>query len=109
MASDKVLTVSDASFEQDVLKSDVPVVVDFWAVWCGPCRQIAPALDQLAEEFDGKVKVAKVNVDECPQLAGQFAVRSIPMLLVFQNGEEVNRQIGAAPKARLRGLFEAVS
>jgi thioredoxin 1 len=93
--------VTDGSFEQDVLKSSEPVVVDFWAEWCGPCHAIAPALEELATELDGKVTIAKLNIDENPQTAIRYGVRSIPTLIMFKNGEPMAMQVGAAPKSRL--------
>ena len=97
---------TDASFEQEVLKSDTPVLVDFWAEWCGPCKMIHPALEELAVEFEGKLKVAKVNVDENPNLPAKYGVRGIPALFMFKGGEVVSNRTGAAPKASLKGWIE---
>ena len=99
-------TVTDDTFEQEVLKSDVPVVVDFWAEWCGPCKMIGPALEELAEQYEGKVKIAKVNVDENPGTAAALGIRGIPALFLFKNGEIVSNKTGAAPKAALQGWIE---
>lgn len=93
--------IDNSNFQSDVLGSSEPVVVDFWAEWCGPCKMISPALEEISEEMDGKVKIAKVNVDENQDLAVQYGVRSIPMLLMFKDGEIADQMIGAAPKARL--------
>ena len=96
-----VCKVSDASFETDVLKSAGPVVVDFWAEWCGPCRMIAPALEEIAGQLGDKVKIVKLNVDENPRTASKYGVMSIPTLMLFKNGEMASRQVGAAPKQKL--------
>jgi len=92
---------SDASFESDVLKSAEPVVVDFWAEWCGPCRMIAPALEEISGQIGDKVKIVKLNVDENPNTAAKYGIMSIPTLLMFKNGEISSRQVGAAPKQKL--------
>ena len=92
---------SDASFESDVLKASAPVVVDFWAEWCGPCRMIAPALDEISGQVGDKVKIVKLNVDENPNTAAKYGIMSIPTLLMFKNGEISSRQVGAAPKQKL--------
>ena len=94
--------VSDATFDAEVRQSDIPVVVDFWAEWCGPCKQICPALEELSEEYAGRVKIVKVNVDENPQAPMQMGVRGIPALFLFKDGEVVSNKIGAAPKAALQ-------
>ena len=93
--------VTDASFEQDVLKSSTPVVVDFWAEWCGPCRMIGPALEEISNEMTGRVKIAKVNIDENPQIAADYGIRSIPTLFLFKNGQKVDQTVGAKPKGDL--------
>jgi thioredoxin 1 len=95
------VAVTDQSFQKDVLGSSEPVVVDFWAEWCGPCRFIAPALEEIATEMQGKVKIAKLNVDENPDTMMRYGVRSIPTLIVFKNGEPTAMQVGAIPKNRL--------
>ncbi|EFO32855.1 thioredoxin [Roseibium sp. TrichSKD4] len=94
-------TITDASFEEDVLKSSEPVVVDFWAEWCGPCKMIAPALEEISEELAGQVKIAKLNIDENQDAAMKYGVRSIPMLIMFKDGEPMAQQVGAAPKNKL--------
>jgi thioredoxin 1 len=99
--AENVLTLSDTTFDESVGGSDVPVVVDFWAEWCGPCKMIAPALEEIASEQSGRLSIAKLNVDENPDTARRFDVMSIPTLLVFQNGEPVKRLVGAKGKGQL--------
>jgi thioredoxin 1 len=99
--------VTDASFSQDVLQSSEPVVVDFWAEWCGPCRMIGPALEEISNEMEGRVKIAKLNVDENPQIASQLGIRSIPALMMFKDGKVVAQKIGAAPKGDLTKWIQA--
>ena len=99
--------VSDADFEAEVLKASGPVVVDFWAEWCGPCRMIAPALDEISGTMGDKVKIVKLNVDESPKTASKYGVMSIPTLMIFKGGEMASRQVGAAPKAKLQQWISA--
>jgi thioredoxin len=99
--------VTDDNFDNDVLGAQEPVVVDFWAEWCGPCRMISPALEEIAEELNGQVKIAKLNVDENPNTAIKYGVRSIPTLIMFKNGEPTSMQVGAAPKGKLSDWIKA--
>jgi thioredoxin 1 len=101
------LELTDANFEELVLKSDKPVLVDFWAEWCGPCRMVGPIVEEIAKEYDGQAVVGKVNVDENQGVAAQFGIRNIPTLLVFKNGEIVDKQVGVAPKNVLEGKLKA--
>lgn len=103
----KVAELTDANFSSEVLESDQAVLVDFWAPWCGPCRQIAPMVEELAEEYAGSVKVAKVNIDDSPNLAMNYGVTSIPTLIVFKGGDVVQRFVGAQPKNRLQQALDA--
>jgi thioredoxin 1 len=105
--SQQIVHVSDSSFEQDVLKSNVPVLLDFWAEWCGPCKMIAPILDQIAAEYAGKVLVAKMNVDESPRTPTKYSVRSIPTLMLFKNGTVVDQKIGAVRKADVAAFLDS--
>lgn len=104
----KPVAVTDADFEQKVLNSDKPVVVDFWAPWCGPCRVIAPTLDKLAGEYEGKLTIAKVNTDDDAEWAGRLGIRGIPTLIIFKNGQEVSRLIGSRPESDYRSAFDKV-
>ena len=101
----EVLHINDADFETAVVQSDIPVLVDFWAPWCGPCKMIAPILDEIAPEFANKEKIVKINVDDNQLVAGQFGVRSIPTLLLFKNGQLVATQVGALPKNQLAAFI----
>ena len=100
--------VTDDSFELDVLQADGPVLVDFWAEWCGPCKQIAPSLDEISEELDGKVSLAKVNIDENPETPSKYGVRGIPTLMLFKDGEVASTKVGALPKSKLKEWVESV-
>jgi thioredoxin 1 len=106
MASDKVQELTDQNFDKEVLKSEIPTLVDFWAVWCGPCRQIAPTVDALAEEYNGRLKVGKMDVDHHQIVPQQYGVRSIPTLLIFKGGKVVGQVIGAVPRSKLEAEIQ---
>ncbi len=99
--------VSDAEFEEKVLKSDIPVLVDFWADWCAPCKMIAPALDEISAEMEGKLKVVKVNIDDNPSTPARYGVRGIPTLILVKDGEVISQQVGAAPKGQIVSWLES--
>ena len=106
MAGDKVIPVNDLNFDSEVLKSSVPVLVDFTATWCQPCRAVAPLVDQLAGEYEGRVKVTSVDIDESPGTAQQFQIRGVPTLLMIKDGSVVGQQVGAVPKAKIAALID---
>jgi len=101
-------TVTDASFQSDVLQSGTPVLVDFWAEWCGPCKMIAPALEEISDELAGQVTIAKMDIMENPEVPGQIGVQSIPLMVLFKDGQVVAQKLGAAPKSQLKGWLESV-
>ena len=102
------LELTDANFEELVMKSDKPVLVDFWAVWCGPCRMVGPIVEELSKDYDGKAVIGKVDVDNNPEVAARFGIRNIPTLLFFKNGEVVDKQVGAAPKQTFSAKLDAL-
>lgn len=105
MAANETVTLTDATFDTEVLKSDTLVLIDFWAAWCGPCRTVAPVIDALAAEYGGKAKIAKVNVDENPEVSRRYGIRSIPTLMLFKDGELKETAVGAHPKPALEQLL----
>lgn len=105
MAGDKVKHVTDGEFEAQILNADLPSLIDFWAPWCGPCKAIGPVIEELAEEFDGKIQIAKMNVDDNPATPGKYSIRAIPTLILFKGGEVVDQITGAVGKAQLTALI----
>lgn len=102
------IILTDEIFENEVLKSELPVLVDFWAEWCVPCRMLTPLIDQISQDYSGKIKVAKLNVDECPESASKFSIQSIPTLAVFHNGKIVSKNVGVIPKQTIVEMFEKI-
>ncbi len=100
------ITLTTSNFEKEVLKSDIPVLVDFWAAWCGPCKMLAPTIEEIAKEYEGKVKVGKVNIDDFSQLAIQYGVVSIPTVILFKDGQAVDKSIGFVPKASIEKMLD---
>lgn len=105
--SDRIVHVTDETFEEDVLKAEVPVLVDYWADWCGPCKMIAPILDEIAEEYSGKVKVAKLNIDENPNTPPRYGIRGIPTLMLFKNGSVEATKVGALSRSQLAAFLDS--
>ena len=106
--SDKIIHVSDTTFEDEVLNSDTPIIVDYWAEWCGPCKMIAPILDEIADEYQGKLTVAKLNIDDNQETAQKYAVRGIPTLMIFKDGEVAGTKVGALSKSQMSAFIDSV-
>lgn len=106
MAAENLTELSDASFEAEILQSSTPVLVDFWAPWCGPCRVVGPLVEELAQQYQGRIKVAKMNVDNNPVTPGKYGIRGIPTLILFKNGEAVDQIVGAVPKGQIEAMLQ---
>ncbi len=106
MAAEGILELNDSVFESEVINSDKPVLVDFWAPWCGPCKALGPVIDEISKDYEGKVKVGKVNVDENPEISMKFGIRSIPTLIVFKDGDVLEQVIGAVPKSEIKKAID---
>ncbi len=108
MASDSIMELNNSNFDSEVIRSDKPVLVDFWAPWCGPCRALAPIIEEVSHEYSDKIKIGKVNVDENPEISMRFGIRSIPTLILFKNGQAVEQIIGAVPKSEIERAIQKV-
>ena len=108
MASDKIIVLTDDNFAEKIKTENLPIVIDFWATWCGPCKAVAPAIDQLADEMDGQIKFAKVNIEESPNVAGEYGIMSVPTFVILKNGEKVGAITGALAKSKLKAKIEEI-